>query len=158
MAGPDPTGNFNAANFRTQIRATMQMGLPNTAGDAPIFRWIVKPTYASADPAGQPYNWTSHPSVTPTPIADMTGVDCAIEWGGNSRDITEAGEINQVSVTLTLLDVDQEALVAHGGRMPDQVLLKGIVYNIDYIPAPTGLFDVDVWTLYCSSTDSDGGN
>jgi hypothetical protein len=55
-----------------------------------------------------------------------------------------------------MLDVDQEALVAHGGRMPDQVLLKGLVYNVDFIPAPVALFSVDVFTIYCSTVDAQG--
>lgn len=156
MAGADPNGNFVAADFRSRIQAAMQMGLPNASGDAPTFRWVEDSTYAHADPAGQPYDWTATPTSTPTPIADLA-VDCAVQFSGEIS-VTEAGEIVQGSAVITLLDVDQQTLVSHGGRMPDQVLLKGIVYNVDFIPPPQGLFDVDVWTIYCSSIDSEGGN
>lgn len=149
---PDPSGNFNAAAFRTNIRAAMKMGLSNTAGDAPIFRWIVKDTYTVSDPSARPYNWFQNPAPnSPAPIADLSGVDCALQYGGDSTEGTEAGLINEQQVKVILLDVDQQTLLAHGGRMPDQVLLKGEIYNVDYVPAPQGLFDVDVWTIYCTA-------
>jgi hypothetical protein len=117
----------------------------------------VEQTYATADPAGSPYDWTESPAshATPITITDLA-VDCAVQFGGDASSTTEAGEIDQLSAILTLLDVDQEALVAHGGRMPDQVLLKGLVYGIDFCPAPVALFSVDVWTLYCSTVDAEG--
>ncbi len=156
MAGSDPTGSFNAQAFTTQIKAVMKMASPNSV-EAATFRWVVEPTYAVADPAGSPYDWTESPQshATPTTIADLA-VDCAVQFGGDSSSTTEAGEIDQLSAVLTLLDVDQQALVAHGGRMPDQVLLKGLVYGIDFCPAPVALFSVDVWTLYVSTVDAQG--
>ena len=155
MAGSDPTGNFNPATFRTQIRQAMQMGLPNTAGDGPIFRWIIKEQYPIADPAQRPYNWFAPPSGnTPAPIADLPGIDCAVEWLGDSSEGTPAGFENEVGVKITLLDVDQQTIMGHGGRMPDQILLKGETYNVQYVPAPQGLFNVDVWTIYAVAQDT----
>lgn len=156
MAGSDPTGGFDPDAFRTQIRQVMTMAQPNTVLPT-TFRWVVEETYAIADPGGNPYSWTETPvsHATPITISDLV-VDCAVEFGGNAESTTEAGEIAQLSAIITLLDVDQQALVAHGGRMPDQVLLKGIVYGIDFVPAPVALFTVDVFSVYCSSTDAQG--
>lgn len=155
MAGSDPTGAFDAATFRTNIRQVMAMATANTV-EPTTFRWVVEETYAVKDPGGNPYDWTETPvsHATPITISDLA-VDCAVEFAGSSETTTEVGEIAQLSAVITMLDVDQQALVAHGGRMPDEVLLKGIVYGIDYVPAPVALFVVDVWTIYCSSTDSE---
>jgi hypothetical protein len=156
MAGADPTGSFSEASFRSNIKLVMKMASPNTV-EPTTFRWVVEQTYATADPAGSPYDWTESPAshATPITITDLA-VDCAVQFGGDASSTTEAGEIDQLSAVITMLDVDQEALVAHGGRMPDQVLLKGLVYNVDFIPAPVALFSVDVFTIYCSTEDAQG--
>ena len=156
MAGSDPTGAFQADTFRTNIRTVMTMATANTV-EPTTFRWVVPESYAVADPGGNPYDWTETPvsHTTPITISDLA-VDCAVEFSGSSESTTEAGEIAQLTAVITMLDVDQQLLVAHGGRMPDQVLLKGLVYGIDYVPPPVALFTVDVWTIYCSSTDAEG--
>lgn len=155
MAGSDPAGAFDAATFRSNIKQVMAMASPNTVTPT-TFRWIVDDTFAVKDPGGNPYDWTEAPSQpTPTTISDLA-VDCAVQFQGDIETTTEVGEIDQLTAVITMLDVDQQALVAHGGRMPDVVLLKGVVYGIDYVPAPIALFNVDVWTIYCSSTDSEG--
>jgi hypothetical protein len=159
MAGVDPAGRFNAAHVRTALSSVMALALPNTTQDRPIFRWLVDPTFAQSDVAGDPFNWTETPSSdSPAAIPDLQGVNCAIEWGGDSESATAAGEIDQVTVTLTLLDTDYHALITHGGRLPDQVLLKQIVYDITFVPPSVALFDLDVWTVHAQSTDSDGGS
>lgn len=154
MAGSDPTGNFNETQFRNQIRQTMTMGLPNTVSMQPTFRWVTKPTFSVSDPAERPYNWFTNPNASsPVNPSDFVTV-CAVEYMGGSESGTEAGFINEIQAKLTLLDTDMNAVIAHGGRQPDQVLLKGELYQIRYITLEA-LFTVDVYTVFCTALDAE---
>jgi hypothetical protein len=152
MAGSDPSGNFSDTVFRAQIRQTMQMGLPNNVAYQPTFRWVTKPEFVVHDPAKRPYNWfQSVEAGSPTNPSDFVGV-CAVEYMGGSESGTEAGFINEIQVKLTILDEDMTSILAHGGsRQPDQVLLKGDLYDIRYTTVEA-LFTVDVYTMYCTAT------
>ena len=152
MAGNDPTGSFNAATFRSAILGAMTMALPNTTMLQPTFRWIVKQSYSSADPAGRPYSWTATPGATPTLISDLQ-VPCAVQFGGGSNEGTEAGFETELDARVTLLDTQQAELIAHGGRMPDQVILADRTYNIEY-QTQEALFSVDIFVLYLSAVDA----
>jgi hypothetical protein len=154
VAGADPTGNFDPATFRTQIRATMEMGLSNTTAYQPTFRWTNKRDFSVGDPSDRPYNWfQTAEGNSPAVIADIV-VPCAIQYSGGSEDGTEAGFVNELKVKLTILDEDVDTLLANGNNTwPDQVLLKNEPYNIDYVPVPTGLFSVDVYEVYASAQD-----
>jgi hypothetical protein len=154
MAGSDATGAFDDASFRTQIAAVMQMALPNNPADQPTFRWTVDPTYQQADPAGRPYFWGATP-VSDTPIADLQ-VICAVDLSGSptASTGTDAGEFTELTARITLLDTQYDQLLAHGGRPPDQVLLGGNTYEVDYIPMNVALFDVDVWEIMATSRDA----
>lgn len=152
MAGADPTGAFNSTAFRSQIHSVMTMALPGTQSLRPTFQWQQDPTYAVADKAGNPYDWTAAPAAnSPAVIADMQ-VTCAVTYSLDDEFGTDAGEINQQNITITLLDLDYNALVAHGGRQPDRVVCNGVAYTCDYL-VHVALFDVDVYQLHASSVD-----
>jgi hypothetical protein len=152
MAGEDATGSFVADAFRTSIRATMQMGLPNNTANQPTFRWTERATFTTGDPSDRPYNWFTAPA-TPAPVVSDLAVPCAVEYQGNAGQGTEAGFLNETMAKLTLLDTEYNALIAHGGKVPDQVLIKHNVYNLTYSHVEA-LFSVDVWTFYCEAEDS----
>src|ERR1017187_9585074 len=83
MAGVDPNGAFDAADFETGIGIAMAMGLPNNAALRPTFHWIVDATYADADPSG----WTFNLSATPISwdsIPDLA-VNCAADYEGGTE-------------------------------------------------------------------------
>lgn len=150
MAGSNP--RFDAATFRSNILSAMTMALPNTTNLQPTFRWIVKPAYTTADPAGRPYSWTQTAAGnSPSAIADLQ-VPCAVQIGGGSETGTEAGFENELNAVITLLDTQQAQLIAQGGRMPDQVLLAGATYNVDYV-LQTALFSVDVYEMHLKAQD-----
>ncbi len=154
MAGADPTGSFNASTFRTNIEFAMTMGLVNEPNLQPTFRWIVQPSFNPnpTDPAGIPWNLTAPVNESgPAQISDMQ-VLCAVEFGSDAQEGTVAGLEESVKATITMLDTQQKLLVAHGGRMPDQVLLAGATYNMEYF-IEQALFDVDVYILYLSAED-----
>lgn len=128
------------------------MALPNTVDLQPTFRWIVKQSYSTADPAGRPYSWTEVAGATPTLIDDIQ-VPCAVQFGGGSDQGTLAGFEEEMDARITLLDTQQKALIARGGRMPDQVILAGRTYNITLM-TQEALFSVDVYTLYLTAVDA----
>jgi hypothetical protein len=155
MAGADPTGQFDAAAFRSNIRATMSLALPNTVSYQPTFRWLIKPEFNVADPAGRPYNWFgAEAGDTPAAIPDIQ-VPCAVTYSGGSESGTEEGFIEELKVKLTVLDEDMNTILANGNNtLPDQVLLKDQVYEIAYIPNPVALFTVDVYEIYAVAQDA----
>ena len=150
MAGTDPTGSFNAATVRTELEAAMVMGLPNNPIDRPTFRWLTPNDITPGSPSGNPYDWST--GTAPTEITDLQ-VNCAVQYGGDTEDGTVAGVEEAVRAVLTILDTDMATLLAHGGRMPDQVLLAQSIYNMDYFNQEA-LFDMDVYILYCTSLDA----
>lgn len=130
------------------------MGLPGTVSDQPTFQWDNDPTFGTADPAGNPWDWSATPtSPTSANISDLQ-VLCAVTYSLDSESGTDAGEINSEKVILTILDTEQQALVSHGGGlMPDRVVVKGVTYTFDFMTVQ-GLFDVDVYTVHASSADA----
>lgn len=151
MAGSDPTGSFNATIVRAQLEQAMVMGLPNEPINQPTFRWLTPNDITPGSPSGNPYDWSS--GTPPTEISDLQ-VNCAVQYGGDSEEGTVAGVEEAVRAQITVLDTDMATLLAHGGRMPDQVLLAQSVYNMDYF-IQEALFNMDVYILYCTALDAD---
>lgn len=152
MARPTPTpsfgSGFNADAFRTAIRNTMVMGLPNATLEKPTFRWNTERTYAIEDPQDNPYSWDAAP-VTVTAHADVQ-VPVAVEFAARpagSQD-TSIGQFDATRVTLTVLDVDY-ALIEGA----DIVLLGGNTYDIQFVGPPIGLFEVTVYSIYAEARD-----
>jgi hypothetical protein len=154
MAGTDPSGGFQSATFRTDIEFAMQMGQVNEIQNAPTFRWLVNPSFSPnpTDPTGWP--WSLNAPINPAGPAQISDLQvlCAVQFGSDAEEGTVAGVEEAVRAQITLLDSQQKLLIAHGGRMPDQVLLAGAIYNMNYI-LQQALFDVDVYILYATAVD-----
>lgn len=145
MAGSSPL--FDADLFRSQIRATMTMGLPGNVADRATFRWRSDTTYSSEDSANKPWLWTESPA-TNVVHADVQ-VPVAMEIMRTAeQDGTSVGDFEAVRVILTLLDVDYAQVVG-----ADVVLLGRNVYNIDFLEPPIGLFDVTVYRFHLRAMD-----
>lgn len=63
MAGKDP--NFDARDFRDNIRFVMRMAAPNAVPDQPLFFFPDERVYEDADSSGNPFDWVSEPVGTP---------------------------------------------------------------------------------------------
>lgn len=151
MASPtDPNfgADFDADAFRNAITGAMEMGLPADPSERVTFRWKTDHTYATADPAGNPYNFTATP-VTTTAKADVQ-IPAAVEFiSGRSAGMegTVFGAIEDRPLAIiTVLDTHYPLV-----QGADQVLLGGDTYNIDYVAPPIGLFTVTVYQLHCRS-------
>jgi hypothetical protein len=145
----DPSfSGFNADLFRSKIKSTMRMGLPNTTAERATFRWTVGHTFASADGGGSPWDFGATP-VTTTAHADVQ-IDCAVDFvpratlaGG-----TAVGHFDTPRAIITVLDEDYPDIVG-----ADTVLLGENVYTIDFVAPPVGLFTVTIYQLHVSAQD-----
>lgn len=145
MAGTSP--DFDSALFRTQIRATMTMGLPGSVADRATFRWSADKTYSNQDSDAKPWLWTES-SVTDVVHADVQ-IPVAMELLRTvEQDGTSLGDFNIVKAILTILDVDYVSVVG-----ADTVLLGQDEYNIDFVEPPIGLFDVTVYRIHLRAMD-----
>lgn len=145
---PSIGGAFNAAQFRSIIKSVMHMGLPETTGLRPTFRWTVERTFSSADDDGNPWDFSASPTTTTAP-ADVL-IDCAVEFvpratlaGG-----TALGHFDTPRAIITIMDVDYPSIEG-----ADQVLLGGNTYHVDFVAPPIGLFDCTVYQLHVSAVD-----
>lgn len=151
MAGTN--AGFDAAGFRQAIRDTMIMGLPNTVAARPTFRWRTERAYWNPDPGGNTYDFTAVPT-SETVIADLQ-VPCAVEFtsAGAAGDTTVVGQFDTTRIKVTLLDEEWRALLARGGRTPDEIIHSGNTYIVEYQEPVVALFDVDVHTIHASARD-----
>ena len=128
------------------------MASPNDPTQVPTFRWDPVLAYAKADVGGRPYAFDgSAAPVSDTVITDLVldTVVAVIEKGIEGAEGTRIGMFRGQRMTLTVLDVDFQAIVAHGkGRFADAVMAGGTEYRVQEIPRPDALFDVDVWTIH----------
>lgn len=147
MAKADPTGAFNAADFRTAIRGVMTMGAPNAVNEQVTFLFAEKATYAAEGPgpAQDPYDWSATPT---TDIAARTVmVPVAVEYAVGAVTAEGMGEFDFTRATLTLLDEDYAQVEG-----ASQVLIGGNTFTIDPPGGvPFGLFDVTVYQIHCSA-------
>lgn len=143
MAGSsDPrAAGFVASDFRDAIRFAMNMGAPAATEDQVTFVWDDDKTYAVADQAGRPYNWTEPPAtdVTHDPVVlTYVAVEMAAEPAGEG---TSVGTFRESRGVLTLLDEDYNTV-----KDADHVHFGGRVFEMGE-PTPVGLFDVTVWLV-----------
>ena len=148
VSDPNFGADFDADEFRTQIRNTMFMGMPNAVEDRVTFRWSVRRAYSIEDNQGNPYNF----SATPTNVVENPDVQVpvAVEFvsrQGNS-EFAPIGDIRNPRATLTILDVDYVEIEG-----ADQVLIGNQLYTIDFVGPPIGLFSVTIYQLYCTAVD-----
>lgn len=144
MAGSGTSSGFDSAAFRTAIRSAMTMGLPSDTTQAVTFVFSEVAAYAHEDPNANPFDWTSSP--TTDVVARNVQVPAAVEWGVGTIQGTAVGDFDTSKVTLTLLDVDYASV-----QGCDSVHINGVIYQIDSIGPPVGLFDVTVYSMYCTA-------
>lgn len=155
--GDTRQGPFDSTKFRDAIGFAMKMGLPGTASERVTFQWDPSNTYAAADQKGNPYDWTSSPtaSVTAADLVASLALPAAVEYtdSKSSSGDTTIGDFDKGRIKITILDT-QYALITDGDLgLPDSVLVDGNTYNVDYFIPPTALFDVTVYSLYCTARD-----
>lgn len=142
MAGEGTELGFDAAEFRSVIRATMVMGSPNRALDKATFRWDKVRHYDPQSPAGEPYDWSS---VAEGDLSqdDVVVDEVAVEYAaGRTIEGTTVGQFVPLRAELTMLDVDWDLVVG-----ANWVLLHGLPWGVA-AETVTALFSVDVYTLY----------
>ena len=145
---------FNAAQFRDAIKFAMRMGTPNPEENRATFRWDVERTYSEADGSGNPYSWTA--TADSETSYDEVQADVAVEFVTRSTlsNGNPIAEFDTPRAVITVLDVDWDIIIDGGSRpAPDQVILGGNTYNMDFIAPDIGLFDVNVYQLHCSAID-----
>jgi hypothetical protein len=153
MARPtDPSfgAGFDADAFRSAIQSTMEMGMATDESQRVTFHWKIRREYATADNAGNPYDWKPPAPDPVEPVKEPVQVPCAVEFvARNAQGLhTPFGQIDTPKVILTILD---EFYTEVEGA--SWVTINDTKYNIDYVAPPTGLFDVTVYSLYLSAQD-----
>ncbi len=145
MAGSN--ASFDPGEFRTAIRATMLMGMPESTAERATFRWNVEKEFAKEDAGGQPFDWTSTPTTTVTKVDVQVPV--AVEFSRTTDVAGNAiGNFDMSRAVLTLLDVDQELVEG-----ADEVVLGGNTYDVEFLEPPVGLFSVTVYRWHIRARD-----
>jgi hypothetical protein len=154
VAESDLNPDFDAAEFRTQIRATMRMGMPPNPTDQLTWRWRRVRTYSPQDRARNPYDWTQAPTTdapgNPGDDDDTRIVDYAVEFSARpagSLDVA-AGQFDTSRAVVTLLDEDFEQV-----KNADYATIGSTTYDIDFAGPPVGLFSVGVHQVYLTARD-----
>lgn len=162
MAGSDPTGGFQADEFRTNIRNAMLLGLPEDEAERPIFLFPRERTYDVRDDGGQPFDWSETPATDtdtepgePRQVTCGTGADqvvCAYEAGGGRGGTqpteTVVGNFDTLRMVITMLDVDRRKVVGF-----DRVIIGRSTYQYSVEEASVGLYDVTVYQLVVTAED-----
>jgi hypothetical protein len=161
VAGADPSGSFSADETRQNLRATMLLGLPGDPAKRPIFLFPRERSYAPADDAGQPWDWSqaaSGDSDDPGPARTVTCGDddgqvvCAWEAGGGrggtQSNETPFGDFDQSRLVLTILDADFELIDGF-----NRVIIGGNRYRRVYEMPNIGLWDLDVHQVIVEAID-----
>jgi len=154
VTDPSFGGGFDAAVFRTAIRNTMTMGLPNTESERITFRWTVERTFTTAtDEAGETYDFTASPSDTSAP--DDVLVTAAVEFTARSSlgAGNAIGEFDNPRIIVTLLDTDFPDITSSDDRLADVMVVGGNEYKVDFVAPPMGLFDVTVYQVHGTAVD-----
>ena len=146
MAGTN--ADFNATEFRTNIRNVMLMGTPTQTSEQATFQWTAEKSFSASDLGGDPWDFAATPTSTVT-HADVQ-VPVAVEFtarpGASADEV--AGHFDASRAVITILDEDY-ALV----QGADLVVLGGNTYEVEFVAPPVGLFDVTVYTVYAIARD-----
>lgn len=151
MAGT--VADWDKAAFQEGILLAMNMGTPNVPSEALTFVWEEVTSFADADDAGHPFDWTNAPA-TQDQVSELQ-VPAAVERGVISTTETSVGQFDDSHITITILGEEwQEVLTHSSGRAPEQVRYNGDLYSIESGPETIGLFDEDVHTLVAVRADA----
>lgn len=152
MAGTDR--RFDADRFRDAMHFVAEMAKPDTEEQQVVFHWNIQRTFEIADPAGQPWDYST-PATDVHHQAEMQ-VPVLVEHSPRAlaSGTSRLGDFGSDLVKLTLIDEDYETISDQNGRrLPDYVTIDGDRYNIDKEAPPDGLFDVTMHTLICVAQD-----
>lgn len=151
-----PGVTFDAANFRSQIKLVMGMGMPEDPAQRLTWHWNPNNTYPVADPANEPYDWSEAPTTSaPGNLAAPTGqlqVDYALQFmpaRNTEGTSTVLGDFDITRAVVTMLDVDYAQIAG-----ADYATVGPTIYEIDFSAPPEGLFDVTVYTVYLHARDA----
>lgn len=144
MAGS--SSDFDSVAFEAGIRAAMEMGLPITTADVPMFYFHATTTVAGGAPVdgeGVPFSPSATiTSTAPPPVA----VDCAIESGTGSDEFLRAGTLDTNHLKLTFLEVDYQKIKGFA-----YVVVGGEKYDYRSTDAPMGLFNSGIRSVHVQS-------
>lgn len=154
MAGSD--SRFNAAQFREAIHFAMSMGFPEDENQQITWQWDLLRQFVSQDSTGSPWEFKASEVVSEVDVEDMI-VNCAVKFnpaGSTRTDGSPLGILDVASATVTMLDEEFDALMAHGsGRFPNKAKLDEATYEVQYIAPPYGLFEVTVYDIILAAID-----
>jgi hypothetical protein len=139
MAGTNPA--FDAAAFRTAIKATFQMALPDPG---PAFHWNPAPDAAatySRDSSGVPFNPTAVESFTVLKTS-VVGLSVGLECFDAQDILTPFGLLPPSKIVITVFDDDHAQI-----HDADYLLLAGERYNYRHTMPPTALFNVSQYRM-----------
>jgi len=157
QTGDSRQSGFNAERFRDGIRFAMRMGLPDTPTERVTFQWNPDEDFAIADVRQKPYDFSVSPtsSVTVDDAVTSLSLPVAVEFfdSKSSSGETPLGDMDIARVKITILDEEYDSLVDDNLGLPDKVTVDGNDYTVDYFAPPVGMFDVTVYTAYCSAVD-----
>lgn len=147
---------FDETQFRTAIRETMKMGMPEN--DAHKLRWLWKPVqgFEPDDPAGDPYDWTQDANPddpgNPTEDPDTEGliIDYAFNFSATvvGGEETPLGPVDPTKAVVTIFDVDYDRI-----KTADYCMIGTSRYNIRFDAAPYALFGVTMHDIHIEAED-----
>ena len=116
MIPTDPSfgAGFNADEFRNAIIQTMIMGMPNAVEEQASFCWRVKKQFDTADPAGNPYDWSDAPSASSPQDKAPVIVPVALEFVSRASlgSGTPMGVVENPKVIVTVMDTQFRSIMA----------------------------------------------
>lgn len=150
---------FPEDEFRTAIRETMRMGMPESDDEKLKWWWEHARTWERESPAGHPYDLTAA-AVTDTignptqdPGDDGLIVDYTLESNDLSAQVDESntalGLLNFNKVKVTLFDVDFVKV-----KDADYATIGTTRYLMQTTTPPYGLFGVTMHDVYLQAVDS----
>ena len=150
----DPRASgFDPALFKDAIRFAMNMGLPDTETERVTFRWTADQTFENDSPSGNPYTWSTSPTTETAP--DDVRVDAAVEFVSRASlaDQNSIGDFDNPRIVVTLLDDEFETITDDTLGLPDQLVVGGNTYEVDFVAPPVGLFSVTVYQIHATAVD-----
>lgn len=137
MAGPDPAG-FDPAAVRAGLRIPMSLGMDP---DDPVL-FVMTPAVSGSgvDDQGVPWDPTLV-GIMPVSGAEVEAL-CAVEYLGDTNDLTAGVDVQPAKVVITILDEDWEPVSDCIG-----VKVSGRYYARDRDRPTVGLFSIAVHSI-----------
>lgn len=151
MAGTDPTGAFDADEFREGIRSAMLMGLPDDEEMRPTFLFAEVAVNDSADPGGKPWDFNQPKSPDSEPAPDPVRVTCGVAVEDGQRGYTSVGKFEARRATLSFFEDEWAAVNTPGPFVV--VLIGGKPYKRGAALEPVGMFEVTTYRVEVTAED-----